>query len=199
MKVSIKAGVFGFEANISEFCNVVRDFVGAKLDEKARQALRNMIEEVDKDFELVVDVMTPLYGINSPSDLRVLWPEILPKFMNEYFTKWHSLSTHCGIVTDHLQRIQKAQNWKRNIPLLRNGVQKLDEMGQRWMCDDAKLYQAMDGFMQSINTALLEINALRKTPVKALNKLQKALNGTEAGLLKIKAYSNELKRISAQL
>jgi hypothetical protein len=197
--VSLKAGVVGFEINISEFCQVIRDFVGASLDTEARQALKTMIDEVDKDFELVVEVVTPLYAINSVADFRQRWPEFLQDFKKQYLTQWGSLATHCGIVMDQLQRLQKAHNWKRRIPLLRDAVRRLDEMAQEWMANDAKLYESMNGFIASVNDAMMAVNKHHKTPAKALKKLEGVLQGTEKSLLKIKAYSNELKMISARL
>jgi hypothetical protein len=198
-KVSLKAGLVGFEVNISEFCQVLRDFLGASLDPQARHALKAMIQEVDKDFVLVVEVLTPLYAVNTVSDFRQRWPDIFENFKKHYFTQWGSLNTHCGIVSDQLRRIQQAHDWKRRIPLLRSAVNRLEEMGQRWMANDAKLSQAMHGFMESVNQAFTAVNKCHKTPAKALSEIDVVLQGTEKSLLKIKAYSNEIKGISAQL
>lgn len=198
MKVSLQAGIVGFETNISEFCQVVRDFVGAALDQKARQALKKMIAEVDKDFDLVIEVLTPLYAINTNEDLRAQWPAVFQKFKKLYFTQWGSLSTSCGIVMDQLQRVRDAHNWKRRIPVLRDAVKKLDDLGQRWMCNDEELYRSMNAFMKSLNTTLVDVNGQLKTPEKALRKLHAFLRGKESSIVKIKAYSNELKLISAR-
>ena len=162
MKVSLQAGIVGFETNISEFCQVVRDFVGAALDQKARQALKKMIAEVDKDFDLVIEVLTPLYAINTNEDLRAQWPAVFQKFKKLYFTQWGSLSTSCGIVMDQLQRVRDAHNWKRRIPVLRDAVKKLDDQGQRWMCNDEELYRSMNAFMKSLNTTLVDVNGQLK-------------------------------------
>jgi hypothetical protein len=113
--------------------------------------------------------------------------------------QWQSVSTHCGIVTNQLQRVQKAHDWKRRIPVLRNAVRRLDEMGQKWMANDARLYESMNDFMNSVNDAFGTINKRYKTPAKALGELQAILQGTETSLLKIKAYSNELKLISSKI
>lgn len=197
--VSLKAGVLGFEVNIVEFCQVVRDFVGARLDGEARRALKTMITEVDKDFELVVEVMTPLYAINTDADMRKRWPEVFQKFKSEYFKQWGSLATSCGIVSQELERMKKAHDWKRRVPLLRKAVEELDSLGQRWMANDAALYTAMNGFMESANRALTDVNSHCGRPKNALRKLRGVLRGTETGLLSIKGYLNELKQFSARL
>lgn len=199
MKVSVEAGVVAFEVKLSEFVHVVRDFVGARLDKPAREAIKKMIEEVDKDFALVVGALTPLFAINTDADVRTVWRTAFQDFKTEYFTKWNSLATHCQIVSAELQRLQKAHDWKRRLPVLRKAVTGLETLGQRWMANDQELYTAMNAFMDSTNRALTEVNALSRTPAKALRKLRAVLRGTETGLLRIKAYSNELKQISAAL
>ena len=199
MKVSLQAGVFAFEAKISELCQVVRDFLGARLDEQARQALKTMIAEVDKDFELVVEVLTPLYAINTEADVCKRWPEVFQQFKSERFKQWGSLSTSCGIVFQELERLREAHNWKRRVPLLRKAVEDLDALGQRWMANDSALYTAMNGFMETVNRELMEVNGQFKTPKNALRKLRRVLQGTETGLLRIKGYLNELKHVSARL
>ena len=196
--VKLKAGVVDFDVNVAEFCAVVRNFVGVSLDAGARQALKAMIEEVDKDFELVVEVLIPLYAINTVDDFRTQWPGILQRFKTHYLTNWGMLTTHCGIVMDQLDRVRKAHRWKRRVPLLRGAVQNLEDMGGRWMANDQKLHEAMDAFMRAVDAALVAVNQHRGQPRRAVAELQRVLQGTEASLLKIKAYSNELKRISAQ-
>jgi prefoldin subunit 5 len=57
----------------------------------------------------------------------------------------------------------------------------------------------MNGFMISVNEALETVDKRHKTAAKALNELQAILQGNEKSLLKIKAYSNELKQIGANL
>jgi len=198
-KVALETPLLSFEVDILELCQVLRDFVGVSLDADARKALKEMIVEVDKNFQLVVEVLTPLYAINTAADFRERWPELFRKFKTQYLSKWHSLSTRCGIVSQHLQRIQSAHDWKRRLPVLRNAVKRLDDIGDRWMANDAKLYEAMNGFMQSTNNALMSVNGHRSTPAKALKEIQAVLRGTEKTLLQIKAYSNELELISARL
>lgn len=159
---------------------------------------RKMIAEVDKDFELVTEVLTPLYAINTNKDLRVQWPAVFQKFKKLYFTQWGSLSTSCGIVMDQLQRVRDAHNWRRRIPVLRDALKKLDDLGPRWMCNDEELYRSMHDFMESLNTVLDDVNGQLKTPDRALRKLHAVLRGKESSIVKIKAYSNELKLISAR-
>jgi hypothetical protein len=198
-KVSLKAGIVGFEVDISEFFPVVRDLIDVKLDAKAQEALKTMIEEVDKNFKLIVEVLMPLYTINTVADFRQRWSEFLQNFKKQYLTQWELAKTRCGIVSDQLQRLHEAHNWKRRVPLIRNALRRLDEMGQRWMANDIKLYESMNGFMTSVNDALEIVNKHRKTPAKALEELRALLQGMDQSLLKIKAYSNELERISARL
>lgn len=196
--VSLRAGLFKFDVKISEFSQAVRDFAGASLDTKARDALKTMIAEVDKDFELVAEVMSPLYSINTVADFQRQWPQTFPDFTTRYLTSWHSLATHCGIVNDQLQRVQKSHNWKRRIPVLGEAVKRLEDMSSRWMGNDFELYRAMQEFMDSMHEALKAVDRCR-TPAKSVAKLKDILNGTERSLLSIKGYSNELKRLSATL
>jgi hypothetical protein len=198
VSVSLQAGLIKFDVKISEFAQTVQDFVGASLDAKARDALKTMIAEVDKDFELVAEVMSPLYSINNVADFQRQWPQTFANFTARYLTSWHSLATHCGIVTAQLQRVQKAHNWKRRIPVLGDAVKRLEDMSSRWMGNDSELYTAMQEFMDSMHEALKDVNGCR-TPAKAVKKLKDTLNGTERSLLSIKGYSNELKRLSAAL
>ena len=182
-----------------EFVQEIRAFIGVSLDAPAREALKELIEEVDKDFKLVVEVLTPLFAINTASDFEEKWMPIFVQFKNHYLTSWKSLATSCGIVQDQLKRVQQAQNWKRYLPFLHDAVTRLEDMGQRWMANDQKLHEAMSRFMTSVDQALTAINQLHGTPAKAVAQLQAVLQGSEKSLQTIRDHANELKRLSAQL
>jgi len=199
IKVPLQTGLGTFEVNVSEFVQGLRAFVGVSLNKPARKALKTMIEEVDKDFELVTDVLTPLFAFNTASDFEQGWKPIFTRFKKHYLTRWHVLTTHCGIVSDQLKRMQKAHDWKRRVPFLRDAVTRLEDMGQRWMANDKKLHEAMSSFLTSVDQALTAVNKLHGTPAKAVARLQSVLHGSEKSLLTIRAYANELKRLSARL
>jgi hypothetical protein len=198
-KPSLNVGIGGFEVKVSEFAQVTREFLGLSINKKARLALKAMIKEVDRDFKLVAGVMTPFLEINTPADFRSSWPRRFARFKNYYAVQWDALGTRCDIVSDQLEKLKDAHNWKRHVPLLGRNVKRLEKMGERWMANDQKLYEAMNAFIDSVDAALTAVNRLEKTPSKAVDALHKALQGTERRLLTIRSYGNELKRLSAQL
>ena len=55
MPSGIKLSLYGFDVDIGEFVRLIRDLAGAKLDAQSKDALKTMIAEVGKSFDVVLD------------------------------------------------------------------------------------------------------------------------------------------------
>src|SRR5882724_6379180 len=74
MPSGIKLSLYGFDVDIGEFVRLIRDLAGAKLDAQSKDALKTMIAEVGKSFDVVLDVVTPLYALNTEPMLETKHP-----------------------------------------------------------------------------------------------------------------------------
>src|SRR5204863_1187307 len=106
MASGIKLSLYGFDVDIGEFVRLIRDLAGAKLDAQSKDALKTMIAEVGKSFDVVLDVVTPLYALNTEAMLRSEFPKLYANFKNAYLKNSNEIRTHCHIVTGSVRAVK---------------------------------------------------------------------------------------------
>ncbi len=80
MSSSLKVSMAGFEVDLVEFAGVISDLVSVNLDQESKAALKTLIGEARKSFDVVVDVITPLYALNTPVAVRDQFPALRATF-----------------------------------------------------------------------------------------------------------------------
>jgi len=75
---------------------------GAKLDAQSKDALKTMIAEVRKSFDVVLHVVTPLYALNTEATTRSEFPKLYANFKNTYLKNSNEIRTPRHIVTSML-------------------------------------------------------------------------------------------------
>jgi hypothetical protein len=172
----------------------------AKLDSQTLDALKTMIAEVRKSFDVVVDVVTPLYALNSEATLRSEFPKLYANFKNAYLKNSDEIRTHCHIVTDQFGRLKTSQAWKQNIPVVRDAFQRLMDAEAKWVGADYTLADKMNSFLSNVNTELSRIDVVLQTDAPAgLHAVRELLADTEQQIKRIKSNLDELKIISGRL
>ena len=200
MPSGIKLSLYGFDVDIGEFVRLIRDLAGAKLDAQSKDALKTMIAEVRKSFDVVLDVVTPLYALNTEAMLRSEFPKLYANFKNAYLKNSNEIRTHCHIVTDQFERLKASQSWKQNIPVIRDAFQRLIETEATWASADYTLANKMSNFLSNVDTELSRIDAMLQTDASAsLDAVRELLADTEQQIKSIKAHLDELRIISARL
>src|SRR5688500_2986651 len=136
MSSFLKFSLGGFEADIGEFVALVRGLAAAQLDSQTKEALRALIAEARRSFDVVVDVVTPLYAVNSAASLQTAFPALYANFKNSYFKQADEVRTHCHIVTGQIQKLKESKAWRENIPLFRNAYERLARSSDEWIGND---------------------------------------------------------------
>ena len=200
MPSGIKLSLYGFDVDIGEFVRLIRDLAGAKLDAQSKDALKTMIAEVGKSFDVVLDVVTPLYALNTEAMLRSEFPKLYANFKNAYLKNSNEIRTHCHIVTDQFERLKASQSWKQNIPIIRDAFQRLIETEATWASADYTLANKMSDFLSNVDIELSRMDAmLQIDAITSLDAVRELLADTEQQIKSIKAHLDELRIISARL
>jgi hypothetical protein len=200
MPAGIRISLHGFDVDIGEFVRLIRDLASAKLDAQTLDALKTMIAEVRKSFDVAVDVVTPLYALNSEATLRSEFPKLYANFKNAYLKNSGEIRTHCHIVIDQFERLKATQAWKQNIPVVRNAFQRLMEAEAKWAGADDSLADKMNSFLGNVDTELSRIDTVLQTDAAAgLHAVRELRADTEQQIKSIKSHLDELRIISGRL
>jgi F0F1-type ATP synthase delta subunit len=197
---SLKFSLAGFEIDLGEFAQVVRDLATAQLDSQTKEALRTLIAEARKSFDVVIDVVTPLYAVNSEAAMRAAFPQLYANFKNAYLKHGDEIRTHCHIVRDQINTLKDNKAWRQNIPVLQNAFQRLAQSSKKWVGNDDALADKMDDFLNEMNTELSGINKTLQGDAAAAYRDAAALVAeTDDKIKKIRSQLNILREVSNRL
>ena len=189
-----------FEVDLAELAGTIRDIASVKLDQIAKEAVQGVVTEARKSFDAVVDVLTPLYALNTPAKVRAEFPSLYANFKNTYLKNSNEIRTHCHIVVEQMDKLMSSQAWKQNIPILQNAFRRLEAAKVRWVGNDASLADGMQRFLNDVNgglnDVLAKVNSSDREAYAALNDL---ISDSEETLLRIKSQLNQLTIVSSQL
>jgi hypothetical protein len=186
--------------DLGEFVGVIRDLASVKLDSKTQTALKTLIAEARKSFDVVVDVVTPLYALSSEATMGTEFPKLYANFKNAFLKNSDEVRTHCQIVKDQIERLKASQAWKQNFPVARNAFQRLVQSEAKWAGNDDALADKMNNFLRVMNDELNLINQALPTDAAAACRAVTALLGdTEKEIKNIKSQLNDLRIVSNQL
>jgi hypothetical protein len=200
MASGIKVSLAAFEIDVGEFVQVIRDLASVKLDAQTQAALKTLIAEARKSFDVVVDVVTPLYALNSETTMRAEFPKLYANFKSAYLRNSNEVRTHCHIVKDQIGGLKESQAWKENIPLLRNAFNRLVQLEAKWIGNDDDLAYKMDRFLDRMDGELGQINQTLPTDATAACRaVTSLLSDTEKQIKNIKSQLDELRIVSNRL
>jgi hypothetical protein len=74
-EIELNVGIAKLKADLSEFTSAVKSLVeaatGSNEKEQARSAIKEMVAEVRKTFDTIVDTLSPLSAVSAPWTDRV--------------------------------------------------------------------------------------------------------------------------------
>lgn len=200
MPSPIKVSLGHFELDLAELVGVIGDLASVKLDQTAKDALQALIAEARKSFDAVVDVLTPLYALNTPATVQAEFPIRYADFKNTYLKNSDEIRTHCHIVAGQIEKLKTGQAWKQNVPLLRNAFQRLEAAQGRWVGNDDCLAASISWFLDDVNRGLTDVLArLQDGSNAACAALSALISDSEPELRRIKSQLDQLSISSAQL
>ncbi len=196
----LKTPLAEFELNLSEFASIVKELFVVDLTADARQSLKTLIAEARKSFDVVIDILTPLYALNNESLLRSTFPQLFANFKNTYLKNSDEIRTHCHIVNDQIDKLIEKENWKKHLPLVGKSLERLKRSKDQWMGNDSALADRMQNLLWQVNDNLSDLNTqLGQDANAAFIAMTSLLKESEPELLKLKKSLDELRVISAKL
>jgi hypothetical protein len=195
---------FGFlEVDLNQFVGAVKNIVSTDLDNESKDAITKMIEEIRGTYESTIVSLIPFYGITQ-SDDNAYVTEFTAQFMSfkkNYLLNRGNLGVHCQVIKDNLQGLLKRQNWIGKFPKLKESLQDLDYLSNKWNTSRGALEESLEGFLSTANKTLSEIDDLNRMNLiaQSRSKLYSFLKESEQSFNDIKEHLDELKVISAKL
>jgi len=196
----LKTPLVEFELDLCAFASIVKELFMVNLTTEARESLQTLIDEARKNFDVVVDILAPLYGLNNESLLQSAFPQLFASFKSTYLKNSDEIRTHCHIVTDQIDKLIDKENWKEHLPLVGKSLERLKRSKAQWMGNDTALSDSMQRFLLRVNDSLNDLNTQLGQDVNtAFIAMTSLLKESEPELLKIKTSLDELRVISAKL
>jgi hypothetical protein len=191
------------ELDLNQVVNAVRGFTNTDLDIESKNAVNKMIEEVRKLYDMIIGSLLPFYNVIQCDDATypIQFTSQFVVFKQTYFANLGELSVHCNIIKSNLDELLKKRNWLSKLPHIKDSLQNLENLAEKWKVSRATLEYSLEEFLSSADRRLGEIDELSRTQSikESRNTLQALLKESDQSIRQIKAQLNDLKIISSKL
>lgn len=199
-EIELSLGLAKLKVKLGEFVTIVKTLSGAVQHQDVRHALKEMIAEVRKSYDTVVDTIGPLYQMNTPQKFTKHFPETRAAYKKVFLKTDGLVRTHCHVVRDKMLFLQKRKGWMGNLPLLRKSYARLKGLCAEWLVNDNDLVEEMKEFLRLVNRFMDDINRRqKKSTTTAIAELQSGLQQIEDDFLSIKSKLDDLDVIGKAL
>jgi hypothetical protein len=188
------------KVSLTEFEAIAGHLLGVSKRAEVRQALKELIEEVRKSADTFMDVLSPLFALTAAPQFSKLFPQIRANFKGAFLKEGQNLRTHCHIVTEKLNSLNRSRRWMEKLPIVRRSFERLHRLSQEWIADDSGLELSMATFLNSMDRLLDKLERERKKDSKnAFSHLQEFLEQLQDDYGSMQKRLESLRVISAQL
>jgi hypothetical protein len=178
---------------------VVKHLSAEAKQQEVRHALKEMIQEVRKSYDIALDVFTPLYNLDIKQKFTAQFSQTRTDFKTTYLKDINNVQTHCSIVAQELKKLEKQKGWMKK-PYIRRSFKRLENLAGDWIADDTWLASNMENLLKNLNKFLNEVSRLQKgKATNAFHNLGSSPDQFEDDFLAIKNRLDELTVISSQL
>jgi hypothetical protein len=203
-EIELNAGIARLKADLSEFTSAVKKLadaaIGASEKEQARVAIKEMVTEVRKTFDTIVDTLAPLYGLAIESQFAAQFAANYASFKSLYLKRSDLARTHCHVIAAQFEALQQRRAWMANLPLAERAYANLKRICDEWLMSDASIVGQMEYFFRTLNKFMDEIASLnRANPTQGFQALAGHLKDVENNFLDIKSQLGELDALSRKL
>lgn len=191
------------DVNLDEFVRAVKDLVSTDLDDRSKRDMSELIEEVRKTYDTIVDTLTPFYKVRIQSDDKAYVIEFTDQFtaFKTIFRKnSNELRTHCTTIQYNIGKLLENREWLIRIPHKKKPLEDLQKFANEWSRQEVSLADILNGFLIDVNKTLSELNELNSKNLiaESRNALRAFINESDPYILKIKSQLDELKVITAR-
>jgi hypothetical protein len=203
-EIKVNAGIAELTINLSEFTaavgNLVGAAVGANEKEGARAAVKELITEVRKTFDTVVDTVSPLYEVQTEQAFIARFDSEYKSFKSLYLKRKGVARTHCHTVQEQFDKLDRRRDWMKNLPFAQRSYKSVKDLCERWLFNDWSIVQQIEAFFDGLNKFMDEIASLKRTnPPAGFRALANGLSLVEADFLRIKTQLDKLKALDGKL
>ena len=199
-QLELGVGLAKLKITLSEFAGVMKSLVGEAQHQEVRQAIKDLIAAARTSYDTTVDVLTPLYALDTEDRFNSDFGGVLASFKNQYLKDFGLLVTHCSEVDAKLGDLKSKKRFMRNIPLVNRSFARMDRLAEAWLAQDYELARDMELFLRRMNDFLDGVSqAMASDPSEAYEDLKWSLTTFEDDFLGTKRGLNELTVISSRL
>jgi len=203
-ELEFNVGVAKFRIALSDFVKATKTLANAATKEgelrDVRSTLKELIQEVRKNFDLVVDAVTPLIALDTQQKFNEQFGDIRAEFQNVIWKKLGDEGTSCTIVIDKMGALNKHRAWMQNVPIVRRAFDRLETLCNDWIAVDMVLDENIANFRERLGNLLKEVALLKRNdPEGAFESLETVLESLDTDFKAMKKYLNELGLVSTKL
>jgi hypothetical protein len=203
-QLEFNVGVAKFRIALSDFLKATKTLANAATKEgelrDVRSKLKELIQEVRKNFDLVVDAVTPLIALDTQQKFNEKFGDIRADFQNVVWKKLGDEGTSCTIVIEKMAALNKHRAWMQNVPIARRAFDRLNKLCNDWIAVDVVLDANIADFRDRLRDLLKEVAQLKRDdPEGAFESLETVVDSLDTDFEGMKKYLNELELVSTKL
>jgi hypothetical protein len=203
-EIKVNLGVAELRVDLSDFTSAIKSFadraIGANEKEQARSAVKEMIAEVRKTFDTIVDTLTPLYSLKTESQFGGQFDTHYASFKAVYLRRNDLARAHCHVVRQQFEALQQRRAWMTNVPMAERAYMNLKRICDKWLVDDWNIVKQMETFFQNLNNFMDDIaNLSGKQPSQGFQAFTDGLKSVEGDFSDIKMQLGELDALGRRL
>ena len=203
-ELEFNVGVAKFRIALSEFVEATKKLADAATKKgelrDVRLKLKELIREVRKNFDLVVDAITPLIALDTQPKFNDGFGDIRADFQNVAWEKLGDEGTSCTIVMEKMEALNKGRAWMQKFPIARRAFDRLNGLCSDWIAVDVALDENIENFRNKLRDLLEDLaHVKRSDPASAFERLETLVDSLDTDFKAMKEYLNQLELISSRL
>jgi hypothetical protein len=158
MAASINAGILA--ADLERIAQLVRELLSIRLDSTAKDAIKRLVEEVSKAYDILVDSYTPFNSLKKNDQVfQNEFMETFGIFKNAYMKSFNNLDVSCRRVDQALSDLIDGRSYLSKFPVLRNKVKNFKDNSDAWYTNDRRIYDIVNGFYKDMYNEMAAIES----------------------------------------
>jgi len=196
-EVQLDAGIGSLKIDLSDFVSAIRALakwaVGADEKEKAREAIKDLIVEVRKTFDIIVENLEPLYKLTTKASFNSQFDERRAAIKSVYLNRGELAVTRCHIVKQQLDKLKSRTVWMQNLPFAGSAHDNLKKVCATWLESDKNIARVIENFLEELSSFVDEVARLKiSDSAKGLRLLSDGLSLLEGNFREMKRQLGEL-------
>ena len=200
MAAKINIGVLAVD--LERVAQLVRELLSIELDSSAKDAVKRLVEELSKAYDILVDCYTPFNSLKKNDDVfQMKFMTTFENFKNAYMKSFNSLDGTCTRVDQALNDLIDARSYLQRFPILRNRVKKFKDTSDAWYADDQKIRDIVNGFYKDMYNEMAVIeSSFGNEPISdSRMKLNSLISRRDNDFFNLKPKLDDFRRLSEQL